>query len=387
MSQRRVSGLRRTEQGIALPVALIALAILASLMVAFAVLSGSEPVIASNHSLSAQARAIAESGLERAIWALSAGVPAAVALPAQAPYDGAQFLALSTLGGYTVRIAPATLANEREVEATGWAPAQGPTAAVKRIRAVVMKLLLKDPPCGICSKGELEVSGNAKIDATQGGCPGMTPRAGTMTLGQTSLKGSGEVYGPGDKKPNQEPADILDNDPGQPPRVTAADFDFLLGPGQLAALKDLAKKNGTYYRGAVLFNNSNPMPNGIVYVDTTTGADFTESTPDSEAASVVIDGNITWRGWLIVQGRLDIRGTVDLTGLVYALNEIILTGNGQISGAVVSENRKDTVASVISTATGSTNVEYSCQAIRDGGDTVPEGWFVKPGSYREVAGR
>ncbi len=58
MSQRRVSGLRRTEQGIALPMALIALAILASLMVAFAVLSGSEPVIASNHSLSAQARAI-----------------------------------------------------------------------------------------------------------------------------------------------------------------------------------------------------------------------------------------------------------------------------------------------------------------------------------------
>src|SRR5437879_9663601 len=63
----------KNEQGIAFPMAMIVMAILSALMAAFAVLATSEPQIAANHMGSTQARALAESGLERALWALTAG--------------------------------------------------------------------------------------------------------------------------------------------------------------------------------------------------------------------------------------------------------------------------------------------------------------------------
>src|SRR5207245_7028043 len=63
----------RDEQGIAFPMALIVMAILGALMAAFAVLATSEPQIASNQMHSVQARALAESGVARALWALTQG--------------------------------------------------------------------------------------------------------------------------------------------------------------------------------------------------------------------------------------------------------------------------------------------------------------------------
>src|SRR2546428_13199621 len=61
------------QVGIAMPLTLIALVILSALMIAFAVLAQSEPVIAMNQYRGAVARALAESAVERAIWALTAG--------------------------------------------------------------------------------------------------------------------------------------------------------------------------------------------------------------------------------------------------------------------------------------------------------------------------
>src|SRR5437899_11605687 len=63
----------KDERGIALPMAMIVMVILTSLMIAFAVLATSESQIASSQMASAQARALAESGLERALWALTTG--------------------------------------------------------------------------------------------------------------------------------------------------------------------------------------------------------------------------------------------------------------------------------------------------------------------------
>ena len=65
---------RLDERGIALPMALIFVALLTTLMLSFAVLSQTEAVIGSNHMLATQARTQAESGFERAVWALSQGV-------------------------------------------------------------------------------------------------------------------------------------------------------------------------------------------------------------------------------------------------------------------------------------------------------------------------
>ena len=68
------------EQGVALPMALMSLALLSTLLLAFASLSLTEPLIAANHLRGTQARTLAESGVEYALWALSnpdhpAGLP------------------------------------------------------------------------------------------------------------------------------------------------------------------------------------------------------------------------------------------------------------------------------------------------------------------------
>src|SRR5438046_7796246 len=62
---------RGSEDGIALPLTLIIMCLITSLTVAFLALTSTEPIIASNQMLNVQARAIAESGVERALCALS----------------------------------------------------------------------------------------------------------------------------------------------------------------------------------------------------------------------------------------------------------------------------------------------------------------------------
>src|SRR5205807_1529069 len=85
-------------------------ATLTALTVAFLAFSSSEPAIAMNHMNNAQARAIAESGIERALWALSKGesIPGAansiadpLPAPVPAPYDGSQYVAMG-VGGFIV---------------------------------------------------------------------------------------------------------------------------------------------------------------------------------------------------------------------------------------------------------------------------------------------
>src|SRR5439155_7627047 len=85
------------ERGIAFPMAMIVLTVLMALMAAFTLLATSEPQIAANHMASVQARPLAESGLERALWALTQGE----ARPAPAGT-----LVNSGPPNYTIAIAP-----------------------------------------------------------------------------------------------------------------------------------------------------------------------------------------------------------------------------------------------------------------------------------------
>src|SRR2546426_10908209 len=76
-------------------------------MIAFAVLAQSEPVIAMNQYRGAVARALAESGVERAVWALTAGSrvgggvdPPSSGVVAGPPPDGGTSLTIRS-GGFT----------------------------------------------------------------------------------------------------------------------------------------------------------------------------------------------------------------------------------------------------------------------------------------------
>src|SRR5262245_44216483 len=125
------------QRGIALPMAMLTLLALTTLSLAFVALAQTEPTIAANHLRASQAHAMAESAIERAVWALThalepggiggTGTPpnVAPATAASSPYDGSTFLAFGRTGGARVSVTGAGPAI-RTVRAFGWS---GPDAA------------------------------------------------------------------------------------------------------------------------------------------------------------------------------------------------------------------------------------------------------------------
>ena len=77
MTMTEVLGQRPREQGFVLAMALMVLLLLSLLAMTFMTMGASEPRIAKNHQLQSQALYTAESGVERAIWAMNEGQPPA----------------------------------------------------------------------------------------------------------------------------------------------------------------------------------------------------------------------------------------------------------------------------------------------------------------------
>jgi hypothetical protein len=396
------------QRGVALPAALIALVLLTTLLIAFTVLSKSEPTIAANHALTAQARTLAEGGLERVVWALTnSAASGGISDPmmgtiATAPYDGSTFLGLGSAGGFFVTVTSGAASNERDVNTVGWAPTNATTdprpKSHRRIHVVLTKAKWLDPPAALSVRGAATISGSVLIDSRSDASCG--PKAGVFTTDSTTTSGSADVYGYGDSTPNQttgSPADIMAYQP------TSVFDQHIFTDADLDMLRGLAKCCGTYIgpgspsnwssSASVTFNAGNPLPkDGLIFIDTRTGANPTSTTSDSDMADVHITGNAApsgqteWHGWLIVNGRLDWQGNTKARGLVYAQNDLSWSGTETIWGAVMSRNIKDTSSTNIdSTLTGNTTVIYDCTAARTGAGTIPQGWFLKAGTYRELS--
>jgi Tfp pilus assembly protein PilX len=386
----------RSEAGIALPMTLILMALLTALTVAFLAFTSTEPVIAANHMANAQARAIAESGVERALWALSKGEtdPAANGAltdplpgPVPAPYDGSQLLNLG-VGQFKVTVTNGPAANERTIAAVGYVPNAASPIAVKKLETVVTRVKSLDPPCAVCAGGEapngattaIRVGGSASISAANTGsnyCTGVTPSAATYSAGTVATNGSPNITGPSGGSAIMT-------------AVPQANFtDFLFSDADMAMLKALAKANGTYYQGNQTW--SSPPPNGLIFVDTPSGNPLSANSPSSDLITVDIHGNWSqgWNGWLVVAGTIAISGNTTLNGLIYAQNDVDLhgAGGGSITGAVISTNRIDSQSTNVDTEdVGNAPISYNCRSVRDGGGFIPQGWFVKPGTYRDVDG-
>lgn len=408
----------RGQRGVALPMALIALMILTALVVAFSVLATSEPTIAANQLRVAQARALAESGVERAAWALSnsavtGGLAEPLPSPLPAPYDGSQLVAVSVggtqVGGFRVTVAAGGASNERSIVAVGWVPTDSTSdariKAHQRITATLAKIRFIDPPCALCVRGDLQITGSSVVNSRQDTSCGN--KAGTYTTGSVDIgSGAAHVYGANGTTSGGNAAgsdlsgafDIVRPDVGDSAQVQAFkdNFDaFAYTQSELDILKSVAKANGTYYQGAVTFNSSNPMPDGIIFVDTTTGDNITPSTPSEQFADVRISGNAgtgpnnSFNGWIIANGALRIDGNVKINGMVYAVNDLSYqgTGTGQIEGLVVSQNIRDVIATQIydTTTTGNSAITFNCNYAKTGNGKIPQNWFVKAGSYKEVA--
>ena len=437
--------LARDERGVALPMAMITLVLLTTLMLAFSVLAQTEPVIASNQLRVSQARAMAESGVEHAVWALSAGnvlpgnaVPAgALAHPLPAsppvgtPFDGATYTALAVTGGYTVQVtAPDPVAQPllRRIVADGWTPTNDAldtrTKAHRRIQADYEALpdLALNAPCALCVKGDVQVAGSSLVDSrTDGDCGSGTQKYGAYAAGTLVQQGTSNIKGQAGTSTsgNVEGADYVDgNSPGAPVNpATFNEFDF--EARNLDTLKELAKKNGTYfgpgfsgatdangravagtYTGTVNFNSANKVRDGIVFIDTLDGQNIdinpSAPTPESSFATVAINGNpfisAEFAGMLVVNGRLSISGNMKIGGLVYVLDDLVYngTGTGQIEGLVISQNVRNTSATAISdtdtTTGGNSRIKLNCAKARGAGQ-APRTFTLVTGTYREIAGQ
>ena len=159
--------------------ALFTLLALTTLSLAFVALAQTEPAIAVNHLRASQAHAMAESGIERAVWALTnalepgaiggSGVPPNVvpATSAPPPYDGSTFLPVGRTGGVRITVT-GTAPSIRTVRALGWS---GPEAARRtsggsQIVATLARLrnLAFEAPCALCVNASLAIASSV-IDA------------------------------------------------------------------------------------------------------------------------------------------------------------------------------------------------------------------------------
>ncbi len=399
----RFTKIIRCQRGVVLPMAFLTMLILSALIIAFSMMAASEPLLANNQLQVAQARAVAESGVEQAIWALNNpgnanGIPnPLVTVPA--PYDGSAAVAVmmnsAQMGVFTVSVANGATASERDIVATGWTPTNTGTGpkAKQKIQVTVFNPLfnLNPPPSALTVRGEINASGHALIDSRSDTSCGN--KAGSMSKGATTTGGSAAIYGADGNNTSNQSGDMVQN-------VPDTVFDqYTYSNKELDAYKALAKKNGTYYQGTAAFNASNKMPNGIVYIDTVSGnnidANGPNTTATSDFASVNIDGNAPldasgiFSGMLIVAGSLTIHGSFQMHGLVYVQNDFTYlgTGAGQITGAVLSQNIRDTSATSIDTDTGgNSTIIWNCEYAKKGGGYLPPTFTIEPGTYKEVSG-
>ena len=398
---------RGDERGVALPMALMCLALLGSLLLALASLSATEPQIAVNHLRASQARTLADSGVEYALWALSnpahpAGLvltlPAATAPP---PFDGRTFIALGS-GGFTVAVRSDADPQRRTISAVGWTPTNSLTDARPKAHRTITVAVSAVPElavrarCAVCVRGTLTVAGNVAVDgANQDPACGGDTKHGTFTLGATTVTAPATITGGAGADAQHQPA---------------SDFEpVTLSPAALEALRTLAWRNGTYFgpgyprggrvsdggstwSGRVVFDVANPLPDGVVFVDTTDGG-AVEAGSDRVASlatarlerGAVAGPERPFRGWIVVNGSLEITAGLDLRGLVYAVDGVTYQAAepGRIEGLVISQNVRESSASRIeATAGGALSVRFDCGHAR-AVERVPYGYAPIPGTWRE----
>ena len=201
------------QRGTALPMAMLALLILSTLVIGFSVLSSSEPAIANNQLRVAQARALAEAGVERAMWALNQGITNVACSPTSCPddthaipvsfttapaeYNGGQLVTLAT-GGFRVTVTNGATNYERNITAVGWVPddtTPGPKTHQKiTVTVFNPRFVMRDPPAALSVRGELQMGGNSLVDSRQDTSCGR--KMGTVTAGPTTLQGGAtDIWG------------------------------------------------------------------------------------------------------------------------------------------------------------------------------------------------
>jgi Tfp pilus assembly protein PilX len=410
MPFRRCASVFDDQRGVALPLALMVLMLLAALTVAFVALSATEPLIAANLRGGEQALALAEAGVERAFWALSnptiTGLTNLNAIPS-AYNNGTLFaLAGSASGAYAITISSGATPNT--ITASGYVLRNGvvvptqpsqivsTTIAAKRtvrVQATVGGLvggpgapsnqnLAAAFPGAVTVAGNMTMAGNSFADGndkaahTPNSCTnkgGVTVRnngSDTITRQDSAASTDGTV-GPEEVAYNPDDPKLAGSQ-----KMGVDKFNkYLFTDAQLGALRALAQSLGPdhYIKPTSNSQLSVNVSNGLVFVDTVNAQPLGNPPDASKLANVKVSGSNTG-GWLVVMGDVTIDGNVLLngvySGLIYALNSIAYsgTGNGAIYGATVAANVMGSTGTVANLS-GNATVYYDCAGVANGGGT------------------
>lgn len=352
---------------------LMTLVMFASLSVALVSLAQMEPTIAANHLRSAQAHAMADSGLERALWALTHAIvpdgfggtgeaPNVTIAPNPAPpYDGARFIALGPTGGFQLTVAGAD-PNLRVARAVGWTPTNDPGDPRTKSRAEVtatlvrVRNLARELTCALCIRSAVTLTAS-RVDARGGETTDCGAKVAVAATGPVTHDAATEIDGDW----RQE-----------------STFGFLLSSDDVDTLRALAIQRGTYVRPA---SDARVEPIGVtpglVFVDTPAAPNALSA---ANVANVAVGPGFAatapFRGWLVVMGNIALTAGADLDGLVYAANAVTTEGPADVAGAVVAQHALGTASATLSAL----SVRFDCTLARGTGH-LPRGWFVRPGTY------
>jgi Tfp pilus assembly protein PilX len=386
------------QRGVALPIAMMVLLLLTSLTLSFLSLGSSEPTIAANLRGGEQALALAEAGVERALWALAnptvSGLSDPNAIPAA--YNNGQLFTISGIGtgAYAITVSLVAAPDTWQINSRGYVlrngvavpaqPAQLASTNIAAQRAIQLRAtvgpsvggpgapLNQNFPGAVSAAGSISMSGNSIADGANS-APG-TPNSCPNKAGDTNRdNGQDGISRSGSAETNGTVADgaVAYSDPklvGSQKLPVSQFNQSLLTDAQLNALKALAQADGTYVKPPSGSQISVTINDGLVFVDR----------PDpSTLADVRVSGTNTG-GWLIVLGKITVDGNVIAggvyRGLFYALDTITMNsvGPGAIYGAMVAANVSGSATAV--TMSGNAKVYYDCSGVGTGGGTFSTGF-------------
>lgn len=396
------------DQGLILPLALMAFVVLGALAAAILSIGGSEAQIASNHLRTIQAQFLAEAGLEHAFNTLRT----TSSLVTNANVNLQTLLSNPSLGGagsYTVQHQKAGDYTVRVVS-TG-ASAIGGAQAIRR---AVMSTFFRSNDA-ILTDGSMTIGGSTDVLATGGTC-GNVHANGNLTLNGSSVTINGNATASGTYS-NPAGATVGAGSGGGTPTETVPHIDpadFLA-----AATNLLAGHLDHLYQMTVNANGQGEVRDGSGSLlqtlnsgDTSTcGWKYTADTPlatwklnsgtpcngtyyfqgTAEVASTLGDDSNPWNTTLIATGDVKITGNPTIgadaaytvhdslfiagrdvkiqgtpdngyNGLIAAHEQFDLSGTGTIVGLIIGENALDTPGSLVSanTVNGNITLTYNC---------------------------
>jgi hypothetical protein len=379
-------------RGVALPMALLSLLLLTSLSLAIVSLAQTEPTIASNHLLAVRARALAESGIERALWALTnATVPdgfggtgdgpnVVIAATAASPYDGSAFVTVGSAGGFRLTVTGAD-PNRRLARSIGWSPTEDRADPRAKSRSeltatlVRVRNLAREVPCALCVASALSLTSSV-VDARGSETTDCGAKVGATAATSLELRSGTRIFGAG--APDDSPSSVEGRDWRRHQAFTVG-----LARDDLETLKSVAILRGTYVRPPSDARiELSGLPSGVVFVDSPAG---THAVSATNLANVAVGPRFAaatpFRGWLVVNGDVTLEAGADIEGLVYAANGLVTEGPATVTGAIVV--RQALGASGV--AAVDLSVRFDCAAARGSG-LLPSGWFVRLGSYCDEPG-